>query len=106
MKLVGPLATRDARSHVHLRLSHSNSAALNIPALSTSRLLALLRLKQPAVRGQALAGVACRRRQKKYETPHSTPVAGAHPHAPRPSPPPQGAMSAETRGLAQEAAAP
>jgi len=27
------------------------------------------------VRGQALAGVGCRRRQKKYENPQSTPVA-------------------------------
>src|SRR5213596_2401921 len=43
-------------------------------------LLALLRLQQPAVRGQALAGVACRRRQKKYESPESTPVAAAQPH--------------------------
>src|SRR3989442_9005639 len=51
------------------------------------RLLALLRPKQPAVRGQALAGVACRRRQKKYESPQSTPVAPAPPHAPGPSPP-------------------
>jgi hypothetical protein len=33
-----------------------------------------------AVRGQALAGVACRRRQKKYESPESTPAAAAQPH--------------------------
>jgi hypothetical protein len=33
------------------------------------RLLALLRPKPPAVRGQALAGVACGRRHKKYESP-------------------------------------
>src|SRR5437016_4756630 len=33
------------------------------------RLLALPRLQQSAVRGQALAGVACRRRQKTYESP-------------------------------------
>jgi hypothetical protein len=45
------------------------------------RLLALLRTRQPAVRGQALAGVACRRRQKKYENPQGTPVAAAQPHA-------------------------
>src|ERR1700730_7506017 len=32
-------------------------------------------------RGQALAGVACTRRQKKYESPKSTPV--AHRRAPR-----------------------
>jgi hypothetical protein len=49
------------------------------------RLLALLRPKHPAVRGQALAGVACRRRQKKYESPQSTPVAAAQPHASGPS---------------------
>jgi hypothetical protein len=29
----------------------------------------------------ALASVASRRRQKKYESPQSTPVAGAQPHA-------------------------
>jgi len=55
------------------------------------RLLALLRPKLPAVRGQALAGVACRRRQKKYESPQNTPVAAAQPHAeelgPRDAPP-------------------
>src|SRR6266852_6298048 len=34
---------------------------------------------------QALAGVACRRRQKKYESPQSTPVAAAQPHASGPS---------------------
>jgi hypothetical protein len=33
------------------------------------RLLAPLRPKPPAVRGQALAGAAFRRRQKKYESP-------------------------------------
>src|SRR5260370_7395306 len=32
-------------------------------------------------RGQALAGVAFRRRQKKYASPQSTPVAAPHPHA-------------------------
>jgi hypothetical protein len=32
--------------------------------------------------GQALAGVACRRRQKKYESLQSTPVAAAHPTLP------------------------
>ena len=35
-----------------------------------------------AVRGQALAGVACRLRQKKYESPQSTPVAAAGPTPP------------------------
>ena len=39
-----------------------------------------------ACRGQALAGVAYRRRQKKYESPQSTPVAAAQPHASGPSP--------------------
>ena len=42
--------------------------------------------KHPAVRGQTLAGVAYRRRQKKYESPQSTPVAAAQPHASGPSP--------------------
>jgi hypothetical protein len=37
--------------------------------------------KQPAVRGQAGAGVASRRRQKKYEGPQSAPAAAAQPHA-------------------------
>src|SRR5258708_3814543 len=50
------------------------------------RLLALLRPKPPAVRGQALAGVTCRRRQKKYESPQSKPVAAAQPHTSGPSP--------------------
>src|ERR1700730_9590595 len=67
------------------------------------RLLALLRPKQPTVRGQALAGVACRRRQKKYESPHSTPVAAAQPHASGPSPTERWAMSAEARSMAKPA---
>ena len=37
------------------------------------------------MRGQALAGVACRRRQKKYEGPQSTPLAAAQLHASGPS---------------------
>ncbi len=37
------------------------------------------RPKPPTVRGQAPAGVACRRRQKKYASPQSTPVAAAQP---------------------------
>jgi len=44
-------------------------------------LLALLRPKQPTVRGHALAGVACRRRQKKYESPRELrrwPLCPAH----------------------------
>src|SRR5713226_4792955 len=67
------------------------------------RLLALLRPKQPAVRGQALAGVACRRRQNKYESPQSTPVAAAQPHASGPSPTERWAMSAEARLMAKPA---
>src|SRR5213078_563122 len=51
-------------------------------------------------RGQALAGVACRRRQKKYESPQSTPVAAAQPHASGPSPTERWAMSAEPRLMA------
>ena len=49
------------------------------------RLLALLRPKPPAVRGQAPAPSAWRRRQKKYESPQSTPAAAAQPHASGPS---------------------
>ena len=67
------------------------------------RLLALLRAKPPAVRGQALAGVTCRRRQKKYESPQSTPVAAAQPHASGPSPTERCAMSAEARLMAKPA---
>ena len=54
-------------------------------------------------RGQALAGVACRRRQKKYESPQSTPVAAAQPHASGPSPTERWAMSAEPRSMAKPA---
>ena len=39
-----------------------------------------------AVRSQALAGVDCRWRQKKYESPQSTPVTAAQPPTSRPSP--------------------
>ena len=46
------------------------------------------------MRGQALAGVVCRRRQKKYESPQSTPVAAAEPHASGPSRTERWAMSA------------
>src|ERR1700687_2405449 len=67
------------------------------------RLLALLRPKQPAVRGQALAGVACRRRQEKYESPQSTPVAAAQLHASTPSPTARWATSAETSVMAKPA---
>ena len=54
-------------------------------------------------RGQALAGVACRRRQKKYESPQSTPVPAAQPHASGPSPTARWAMSAEPRSMAKPA---
>ena len=53
--------------------------------------------RQPAVRDQALSGVACRRRKKKYEKPRSTPVAAAQPHAAGPSPTARCAM-APSRG--------
>src|ERR1700704_2918491 len=46
---------------------------------------------------QAIAGVACTRRQKKYESPHSTPVVDAQAHASGPSPTERSAMSAEPR---------
>src|SRR6266851_3361035 len=51
-----------------------------------------------------LAGVACTRRQKKYESPQSTPVAAAQPHASGPSPTERWAMSAEPRVMAKPAA--
>jgi len=74
-----------------------------VGAAGKRRLLALLRLQQPAVLGQALAGVACGRRQKKYESPQSTPVAAAQPHASGPSPTERWAMSAEPRVMAKPA---
>ena len=52
---------------------------------------------------QALAGAACRRRQKKYESPQSTPVPAAQPHASGPSPTAKWAMSAEPRLMAKPA---
>jgi hypothetical protein len=67
------------------------------------RLLALLRPKQPAVRVQALAGVACRRRQKKYDTPQRTPVPTGQLHASTPSPTARWATSAETSVMAKPA---
>src|SRR2546429_3095607 len=36
--------------------------------------------------GEETVDVACRRRQKKYESPQTTPVAAAQPHAAGPSP--------------------
>jgi hypothetical protein len=65
------------------------------------RRLALLRPKPPAVRGQALAGVACRRRQKKYESPQST--AGAGRPAPRLRAIAHREMSAEARSMTKPA---
>jgi len=56
-----------------------------------------------AHRDQALAGAACRRRQKKYESPQSTPVPAAQPHASGPSPTERWAMSAEPRVMAKPA---
>src|ERR1700682_200576 len=52
---------------------------------------------------QALAGVACRRRPKKYERPQSTPVGAAHAHPSGPSPHERWAMSAEARLMAKPA---
>ena len=52
---------------------------------------------------QALAGIACRRRQKKYESPQSTPVAAAQPHAWGPSPTEKWAKRAELRLMAKPA---
>src|SRR5262245_19870116 len=67
------------------------------------RLRALLGLQQPTVRGQALAAAACRRRQRKYESPQSTPVAAAQPHASGPSPTERWATSAEPMSKAKPA---
>src|SRR5262249_56731015 len=63
----------------------------------------LFPFQRPAVRGETLAGVACRRRQKKYESPQSTPVAAAQPQASGPSPTERWAMSAEVREMAKPA---
>ena len=65
-------------------------------ALARARLFHVLIL-------EALAGVACRRRQKKYESPQSTPVPAAQPHASGPSPTERWAMSAEPRVMAKPA---
>ena len=46
---------------------------------------------------------ASTRRQKKYESPQSTPVAAAQPHASGPSPTERWAMSAEPRVMAKPA---
>ncbi len=54
-------------------------------------------------RAQALAGVACRRRQKKSESPQSTPVAAAQLHTFGPSPTEKWAISAEARVMAKPA---
>jgi hypothetical protein len=77
--------------------------AAESPRTTTYFSCAQRRPKQPVVRGQALAGVACRRRQKKYESPQSTPVAAAQPHASGPSPTERWAMSAEARSMAKPA---
>ncbi len=53
--------------------------------------------------GQTLAGVACRRRQEKYESPQSTPAPAAQPHASGPSPTERCAVSAEARSMAKPA---
>src|SRR6185369_4235074 len=62
---------------------------------------ALLSLEQP--RGQARAGGACSRRQKKYESPQSTPVPAAQLHTCGPSPIAKWAMSADPRVMAKPA---
>ncbi|KFE64425.1 High-affinity leucine-specific transport system, periplasmic binding protein LivK [Hyalangium minutum] len=58
---------------------------------------------QAAARPGTLAGVAWMRRQRKYESPQSTPVAAAQPHACGPSPTEKWATSAETRVMAKPA---
>jgi hypothetical protein len=74
--------------HPHARLSTRRAQHCYVWRERTNGqrrgLLALLRPKAQAVRGQALTGVAYKRRQKKYESPQSTPVAAAQPHAPGP----------------------
>jgi len=59
--------------------------------------------RQPAVRDEALACVACRWRQKKYENPQSTPVPAAQPHASGPSLTARWAMIAEPSLIAKPA---
>ncbi len=74
---------------------------------SRGRLLALLRPKQTAVHGQALAHVTVddvrKRRQRMYESPQSTPVATAQLHDSGPSPTERCAMNAEARSMAKPA---
>src|ERR687898_2097073 len=52
---------------------------------------------------RAHAGDACRRRQKKYENPQSTPVPAAQPHASGPSPIDRWAINADPRVIAKPA---
>src|SRR5258708_1636442 len=59
--------------------------------------------REPAVRDQVRACVACTWRQRKYENPQSTPVAAPQPHASGPSPTARWAISAETRLMAKPA---
>jgi hypothetical protein len=54
-------------------------------------------LRAILTRDQAIAGAGGRRRQKKDESPQSTPVPAAQPHASGPSPTKTWAMSAEPR---------
>src|SRR4029450_1245495 len=63
------------------------------------------RLTGNAAAGNAynVADMACRRRQKKYESPQSTPEPAAQPHASGPSPTEKWAMSAEARSMAKPA---
>src|SRR5437763_11933422 len=54
------------------RHPHAGLSTQRAQHLQRRRFLALLQPKPAAVRGQALAGAACRRHQKKYESPQST----------------------------------
>src|SRR5262249_12036216 len=70
--------------------------------------LAALSFLRPALallhdRRRSLAGVACTRRQKKYENAQSTPVVTAQPQASGPSPTERWAMTAEPRSMANPA---
>ena len=55
------------------------------------------------IRAQALARMVSKRRQETYESPQSTPVPAAQPHASGPSPTAKWAMSAEPRVMAKPA---
>ena len=90
MKLVGGLAARSPG--LRLVLARQIKRHCRADEILQGRLidlvafLAYLQPKQPALHSQTRRRVACGRCQKKYESPQSTPVVAAQPHASGPSP--------------------